>query len=208
MEYEVSSRLQIGSGSKEEFEEKPFNGQTKLFDQRIRLVPRGAVESLTISDWSVGGSNPSTFVNSFFFYWLHSRWQDRGTTFDWTSCWIKFTTMVSVWVGEFQKSKDRVRKRVGRRTRPKVVKTTCSQLLQWAEKLLGLGTFFVRNPFETLTQIGSRASQLWWVLTRVYDVPFWYLPTFKAQPVSRITRMCTQLREKKRRQKKRRRKLT
>ena len=35
---------------------------------RNRLVPRGAVESLTISDWSVGGSNPSMRVNFFFFF--------------------------------------------------------------------------------------------------------------------------------------------
>ena len=119
--YEMYSRHQIGSESKEEFEEKSSNGQTKLFDQRNRLVPRGAVESLTISDWSVGGSNPSTCVSfSFFFFFFsffvsvskvlfffftdctHSSWQERGTTFDWISCWIKFTTMVSVWEGEFQ----------------------------------------------------------------------------------------------------------
>ena len=53
------SRHQIGSESKEELEEKSSNGQTKLFDQRNRLVPRGAVEGLKISDWSVCGSNPS-----------------------------------------------------------------------------------------------------------------------------------------------------
>ena len=92
------SRHQIGSESKEEFEEKSSNGQNKLFDQRNRLVPRGAVESLTISDCSVGGSNPSTCVSfSFFFFVLslcplrkfffftdptHSSWQERGTTFD------------------------------------------------------------------------------------------------------------------------------
>ena len=64
------SRHQIGSESKEEFEEKSSNGQNKLFDQRNRLVPRGAVESLTISDWSVGGSNPSTCVSFFFFFFF------------------------------------------------------------------------------------------------------------------------------------------
>ena len=58
-------RHQIGSQSKEDFEEKSSNGQTKLFDQRNRLVPRGAVESLTVSDWSVGGSNPPTCVSFF-----------------------------------------------------------------------------------------------------------------------------------------------
>ena len=62
---------------------------------RSRLIPRGAVESLTISDWSVGGSNPVktffyvvvfffsffsfsflTFVwRVFFFYSSHSSWQ-------------------------------------------------------------------------------------------------------------------------------------
>ena len=62
------SRHQIGSESKEEFEEKSSNGQTKLFDQRNRLVPRGAVESLTISDRSVGGSNPSRVLVFFFFF--------------------------------------------------------------------------------------------------------------------------------------------
>ena len=56
------------SESKEEFEEKPSNGQSQFFDQRDRLVPRGAVQSLTISDWSVGGSNPSTCVNFFLFF--------------------------------------------------------------------------------------------------------------------------------------------
>ena len=50
----------MGSGSKDEFEEKACNGQSKLFDPHVRLVTRGALESLTISDWSVGGSNPST----------------------------------------------------------------------------------------------------------------------------------------------------
>ena len=56
MEYEIySRRRRIGSRSKDEFEEKASNGQSKLSDQCDRLVPRGAVESLTISDWSVGG---------------------------------------------------------------------------------------------------------------------------------------------------------
>ena len=68
------SRHQIGSESKEEFEEKSSIGQTKLFDQRNRLVPGGAVESLRISDWSVGGSNVPRVL------------QERGTTFDWISC--------------------------------------------------------------------------------------------------------------------------
>ena len=41
----------MGSESKEVFEEKPSNGQQiELFDQRDRLVPHGAVESLTIYD--------------------------------------------------------------------------------------------------------------------------------------------------------------
>ena len=66
------SRHQIGSESMEEFEEKSSNRQTKLFVQRNRLVPRGAVESLTISDWSVGGSNPSTCVSFFFFFFVLS----------------------------------------------------------------------------------------------------------------------------------------
>ena len=72
MEYEIYSRRRIGSESKEEFEEKPSNGETKLFDQRDRLVPRGAVESLTIYDWSVaiGGSNPSTCVKLFLFFFF------------------------------------------------------------------------------------------------------------------------------------------
>ena len=61
------SRHQIGSESKEELEEKSSNGQIKLFDQRNRLVPRGAVEGLKISYWSVGGSNPSTCVSFFSF---------------------------------------------------------------------------------------------------------------------------------------------
>ena len=56
------------SESKEEFEEKPCNGQSQFFDQRNRLVPCGAVERLTISDWSVGGSNPSTCVNFSLFF--------------------------------------------------------------------------------------------------------------------------------------------
>ena len=93
-----------------------------------RLVPRGAVESLTVSDWLVSGSNPSVFFcaivfsiffsSSFFlsvsrvlFYWSDSSWQERGITFDWTFG-ENFTTMVAVWAGEFQYSKVRVRKRV------------------------------------------------------------------------------------------------
>ena len=56
----------MGSESKDEFEEKYPDEKHELFDSRIyRLVPRGAVESLTIFDWSVGGSNPSTFKNVF-----------------------------------------------------------------------------------------------------------------------------------------------
>ena len=50
MEYDIYSRHRMGSGSKDEFEEKTCNGQSKLFDQHDRLVPRGALESLTISD--------------------------------------------------------------------------------------------------------------------------------------------------------------
>ena len=50
MEYEIYSRHRMGSGSKDEFEEKACNGQSKLFDPHVRLVPRGALESLTISD--------------------------------------------------------------------------------------------------------------------------------------------------------------
>ena len=60
------------SESKEKYEEKLSNGQSQFFDQRNRLVPRGAVESLTISDWSVGGSNPSTCVNFFLFFFVLS----------------------------------------------------------------------------------------------------------------------------------------
>ena len=33
-----------------EFEEKACNGQSKLFDRHDRLVPRGALESLTVFD--------------------------------------------------------------------------------------------------------------------------------------------------------------
>ena len=55
----------------------------------------------------------------------------------------------------------------------------CSQLPQKVEKPLGLRTFFAQNPFEKLTQRGALASHLWRALTRVYDVPFWYLPTFR-----------------------------
>ena len=40
----------MGSGSKDEFEEKTCSGQNKLFDQHDRLVIRGALESLTFSD--------------------------------------------------------------------------------------------------------------------------------------------------------------
>ena len=49
MEYESYSRHRMGSGSKDEFEEKASNGQSKLFDLHDRLVPRGVLESLTIS---------------------------------------------------------------------------------------------------------------------------------------------------------------
>ena len=72
MEYEIYSRRRMGSESKEEFEEKPSNGQIKLFDQRDRLVPRGAVESLKIYNLSVGGSNPCTCVNFFFSFFFMS----------------------------------------------------------------------------------------------------------------------------------------
>ena len=68
MDCEIYFTRQMCSESKEEFEEKPSNAQSQFFDQRNRLVPRGAVESLTISDWSVGGSNPSTCVNFFLFF--------------------------------------------------------------------------------------------------------------------------------------------
>ena len=50
MDYEIYSRHRMGSGSKDEFEEKSCNGQSKLFDQHDRLVPRGGLESLTISE--------------------------------------------------------------------------------------------------------------------------------------------------------------
>ena len=51
MDCEIYFTRQMCSESKDEFEEKPSNGQSQFFDQRNRLVPRGAVESLTISDW-------------------------------------------------------------------------------------------------------------------------------------------------------------
>ena len=116
LEYEMYSRHQIGSESKEEFEEKSSNGQNKLFDQRNRLVPRGAVESLTISDWSVGGSNPSTCVNFFllfflcvrfesffFFYWSHALLLTRArNNFRLKFLLNKVYDDVSVWEGEFQ----------------------------------------------------------------------------------------------------------
>ena len=38
---------------------------------RNRLIPRGAVESLTISDWSVGGSNPVKDVFQCCFFLFH-----------------------------------------------------------------------------------------------------------------------------------------
>ena len=55
----------MASGSKDEFEEKACNGQSKLFDRHDRLVPRGALESLTVFDKSVGGSIPSTLRQVF-----------------------------------------------------------------------------------------------------------------------------------------------
>ena len=103
--------------------------------------------------------------------------------------------------GNFSKVKlIMVRKSVGTRTRSKVAKKTCPQLLHWKGRLLGLRTFFARNPSETLTQRGARASQLWRALTRVYDVPFWIYrqlctgPAVNARPGPEKTkwrrRMC------------------
>ena len=57
-------------------------------------------------------------------------------------------------------TKQQIRKSVGTRTRSKVAKKTCPQLLQWKGRLLGLRTFFTLNPSETLTQRGARASQI------------------------------------------------
>ena len=48
----------MGSESQDEFEEKPYNEKITSSTVRSRRIPRGAVESVTISDWSVGGSNP------------------------------------------------------------------------------------------------------------------------------------------------------
>ena len=47
------SRRRMGrenSESQDELEEKPCNEKNELFDSESRLIPRGAVESLTISD--------------------------------------------------------------------------------------------------------------------------------------------------------------
>ena len=62
----------MGSESSErqdEFEGKPFKEKNELFDSQKSSNPRGAVESLTISDWSVVGSNPvkDVFLCCFFF---------------------------------------------------------------------------------------------------------------------------------------------
>ena len=57
------------SESQDEFEEKPCNKKISYSTVRSRLSPRGAVESLTISDLSVVGSNPvkHVFLCCFFF---------------------------------------------------------------------------------------------------------------------------------------------
>ena len=172
------------------------NHLTDKVSSSTSVVVQSLVAQLKVKRFPIGRSMVRTlprvlfFVSFFFrsflfvrfessFSWLHSSWQERGTTFYWTSCWIKFATMVSLWVGNFSKVKlIMVRKRAGTRTRSTVAKKTCSQLQQWKGRLLGLRTFFALNPSETLTQRGARASQLWRSLTRVYDVPFWYLPAF------------------------------
>ena len=84
----VFSRRRMGSESQDEFEEKPWNEKMSSSTVRSRLIPRGAVESLTISDWSVGGSNLvedvfSIFFFSFFFRFLS--WCSFGEFFSYSS---------------------------------------------------------------------------------------------------------------------------
>ena len=51
---------------------KTITKQISSSTGRSRRIPRGAVESVTISDWSVGGSNPvkDVFLCCFFFFLL------------------------------------------------------------------------------------------------------------------------------------------
>ena len=50
MEYYSYSRRRMGSESKDEFEEKPYNEKITSSTVRSRRIPRGAVESVMISD--------------------------------------------------------------------------------------------------------------------------------------------------------------
>ena len=62
------------SESQDEFEQKPYNEKITSSTVRSRRIPRGAVESVTISDWSVGGSNPvkNVFLCCFFLAFFFS----------------------------------------------------------------------------------------------------------------------------------------
>ena len=60
----------------EQIRRKASNGQRKLFNQRDHLVPCGAVENWTISNWSFGGPSPPyaclKFFLCFFFFFFRS----------------------------------------------------------------------------------------------------------------------------------------